>query len=334
MNCKKSYVNYPFSGAFLLENPLYFDIETTGLSWKNSMVFLIGFLKMDLEKDKWILEQWFLEDPSEERELLKKFSDVLKEAPSLIHYNGQKFDLPYLKGRCQLQNIPAAWDNCRQLDLYQTLRPYQKLMGLDHMRQTDLEQYLGVCRPEEISGKECAAVYKKYVIERNPCQMEQILLHNNLDLTGLLDCTQALAYPALFQGRFQLGECRREKDTLTCSLIPHMPLPQAFSLDCHPRPWTVSGGPQGAEITFCLENGTLRMYYPNYKDYYYLPAEDIAVHKSVGTYVDRRFRRQADALNCFTRFPCTDEFLGEMEQIHSYSDNCFYLYSRAYVFDK
>ena len=67
MNCKKSYVDYPLPGAFLLENPLFFDIETTGLSWKNSMVFLIGFLKMNDEKSKWILEQWFLEDPSEER---------------------------------------------------------------------------------------------------------------------------------------------------------------------------------------------------------------------------------------------------------------------------
>lgn len=64
------------------------------------------------------------------------------------------------------------------------------------------------------------------------------------------------------------------------------------------------------------------MYYPNYKDYYYLPAEDIAVHKSVGTYVDRRCRRQADALNCFTRFPCTDEFLENEEQMLAYLKNC------------
>lgn len=325
MNCKKSWVDHPLPGAFLPENPLFFDIETTGLSWKNSMVFLIGFLKMDSEKNKWILEQWFLEDPSEEKELLEKFSDVLKGNPFLVHYNGQKFDLPYLKGRCRLQNIPVTWDNCRQLDIYQTLRPFQKLMGLEHMRQNNLEQYLGICRPEEISGKDCIAVYKKYVIEKNSCQMEQILLHNQLDLTGLLDCTQALAYPALFQGQFQLGECRRENDTLTCILIPDVPLPREFSLDCHPRPWTVSGGPHGAEITFCLENETLRMYYPNYKDYYYLPAEDIAVHKSVGTYVDRRCRRQADAFNCFTRFPFTEEFWGDMEQIDRYIKNCLSL---------
>ena len=322
MNCKKSYVDYPLPGAFLLENPLFFDIETTGLSWKNSMVFLIGFLKMNDEKSKWILEQWFLEDPSEERELLEKFSDVLKEKPFLVHYNGHNFDIPYLKGRCQFQNVPVSWDNCRQLDVYRTLHPYQKLMGLDHMRQTNLEQYLDICRPEEISGKECAAVYKKYVIEKKTCQMKQILLHNQLDLTGLLGCTQALAYPALFQREFQLGECQWENDTLTCILIPDVPLPREFSMDCSPRPWTVSGDPHGAKITFHLENGYLRMYYPNYKDYYYLPAEDIAVHKSVGTYVDRRYRRQADAQNCFTRFLCTERLLADAEQIHSYIKNC------------
>ena len=36
-----------------------------------------------------------------------------------------------------------------------------------------------------------------------------------------------------------------------------------------------------------LLEGTLKYYYPDYKNYYYLPLEDEAVHKSVGVYVDR-----------------------------------------------
>ncbi len=47
-----------------------------------------------------------------------------------------------------------------------------------------------------------------------------------------------------------------------------------------------------------LSEGTLCHFFPNYKDYYYLPAEDTAVHKSVGTYVEARFREQAKASNC------------------------------------
>ena len=47
--------------------------------------------------------------------------------------------------------------------------------------------------------------------------------------------------------------------------------------------------------------GELKYFYPNYKDYYYLPAEDCAIHKSVGTYVDKNFRTQAKAANCYSK---------------------------------
>ena len=43
------------------ERLIFFDIETTGLSWKNAMVFLIGVLyKRD---GRWQMEQWFLAMP-------------------------------------------------------------------------------------------------------------------------------------------------------------------------------------------------------------------------------------------------------------------------------
>lgn len=332
MNCNKLRVNTAFPGAFPLENYvqaplenlLFFDIETTGLSWKNSMVFLIGFLKKDSGGDGWLLEQWFLDDPSGEKEMLEKFSAVMEKETFLVHFNGQRFDLPYLKGRCQALDIPVGWEDCRQLDLYQVLRPFQKLLGLERMRLGDLEEYLGISRPEDVSGKECIAVYKKYVVEKNPSQKEQLLLHNQQDLTGLLGCMQALAYPALFRGEFRLGECRygQDRDVLDCTLFLDAPLPQPFSLDCSPRPWIISGCRNQARVTFCLENGHLRMYYINYQDYYYLPEEDTAVHKSVGAYVDRNCRRQATAQTCYTRFLCSEEFLRYTAQVADYIRSC------------
>ena len=50
-----------------------------------------------------------------------------------------------------------------------------------------------------------------------------------------------------------------------------------------------------------LYQGELKYFYPNYKDYYYLPYEDQAVHKSVGEFVDKHARKQATAKNCYTR---------------------------------
>ena len=50
-----------------------------------------------------------------------------------------------------------------------------------------------------------------------------------------------------------------------------------------------------------LYEGELKFFYPNYKDYFYLPLEDTAVHKSVGEFVDKSARVRATAKTCYTR---------------------------------
>ena len=55
------------------------------------------------------------------------------------------------------------------------------------------------------------------------------------------------------------------------------------------------------ELSIRLYERTLKYYYPNYKDYYYLIYEDTAVHKSVGEYVDRDARIKATKETCYTK---------------------------------
>ena len=45
----------------------------------------------------------------------------------------------------------------------------------------------------------------------------------------------------------------------------------------------------------------LKYFYPNPEDYYYLPMEDEAIHKSVSSFVERSHRVQATVSNCYTR---------------------------------
>lgn len=337
MISRKKYLNFPFPDRSVLEtfaktsaeHFLAFDIETTGFSWKNGIVFLIGFLKLDISAGQWCLEQWLLDDPSDEKELLERFSDTITADTVLFHYNGRQFDLPFLEKRCQIFKIPTDWDNCPQLDLYRSLRPYRKFLGLEHLKLTDLERYLKLSRPDRLSGKECISVYRKYVLEKQPAQKEAqekaLLLHNQWDLIDLLDGTRALACPAFFQGQFRLEQCQRSSEVLTCVLIPEIPLPRPLSLDCTPKPWKISGTCGRVQMDFFLENGSLRMYYLNYKDYYYLPDEDTAIHKSVGAYVDRKHRQRATPENCFTRFPCSIDFMQNLPQVESYIRRCLIL---------
>ena len=58
-----------------------------------------------------------------------------------------------------------------------------------------------------------------------------------------------------------------------------------------------------------LYQGMARLYYLDYKNYYYLPAEDMAIHKSVATYVDKAHKQKATPETCYSKVAVTDEFL-------------------------
>ena len=47
--------------------------------------------------------------------------------------------------------------------------------------------------------------------------------------------------------------------------------------------------------------GELKYFFPEYKEYYYLPLEDCAIHKSVASGVDKAHRKQATASTCYIK---------------------------------
>ena len=55
-----------------------------------------------------------------------------------------------------------------------------------------------------------------------------------------------------------------------------------------------------ANIHIPVFKGRLRHYFEDYKDYYYLPDEDTAIHKSIAESVDRSHRVQATKATAYT----------------------------------
>ena len=58
---------------------------------------------------------------------------------------------------------------------------------------------------------------------------------------------------------------------------------------------------QTALLKLPLYHGTLKFFFPDYKNYYYLPVEDTAIHKSVAAFVDSSYRKKATASTCYTK---------------------------------
>ena len=88
-------LKYPLERLAPIDRILFLDIETTGLSAATSSLYLIGcaFFK----DGNWQIQQWFAQSAEEEPELLKAFFSFAENYSYLIHYNGNSFDLPYLR---------------------------------------------------------------------------------------------------------------------------------------------------------------------------------------------------------------------------------------------
>ena len=84
MIIQENIINFPiYSIRELEETPelcLFFDIETTGLSWKRSHLYLMGAIFF--ENNQWIKKLWFCQKPAEESEVLKEILTAMKDGTS------------------------------------------------------------------------------------------------------------------------------------------------------------------------------------------------------------------------------------------------------------
>ena len=352
----------------LSKTSVFFDIETTGLSWRTSHLYLIGcayydkneaaVLSADTSKNEmnspiseqeqkhpygWILQQWFLEKPGEEKELLEQFSVFLQERiwDTLVHYNGTTFDIPYLHNKYQFYGItdplsgietdfPGLKDESLQnpflqsRDLYQEIRPYKKLLHTASLKQRDLEVCFGLPRDDCFTGGELIDVYQNYLRTGDEALLDCLWLHNFEDVRNLLPvCAGVNAYRKLFGGEFQITKISFDEDppvpaydkaggasVLTAVLTLSAPLPAPFCAEN--EHCTLRAEKSSAVLTIPVYEGELRHYFKDYKNYYYLPVEDMAIHKSVGTFVDSAHRKKATADTCYQR--AAGCFLPQMQE--------------------
>lgn len=286
---------------------LFFDIETTGFAAKNTTLYLIGVLWY--EDGKPCIRQWFNEDGYGERDLIHAFQEFGSHFTHLVHFNGSGFDLPYLRQKADMLDIPFTLDaGLAQIDILKEIRPYKKLFSLDNMKQVTLEQFLGIKRQDAYNGGELINIYQRYVAKPDDIRKHLLLLHNHDDLLGMPQISQILHYKAFMeQARPEDILCKEENGFLTLHfrMADYAALPRRL-ITTKEGVYLNAFQKEGL-LQIPITNGTLRHFYPDYKNYYYLPMEDMAIHKSVAAYVEQKNREKATKSTCYVKK--TDAFL-------------------------
>ncbi len=297
---------YPMERLGDPEGILFFDIETTGFSGEYSSLYLIGCLYR--KNNSWNLIQWFADTAASEEQVLQSFFTFMHSFHTLIHFNGDTFDIPYLLKRCKHYNLPYDFTAIKSLDIYRQIKPYGKFLGLESLKQKSIEHFLGISRTDLYSGGELIQVYEQYLASLDSSLLELLLLHNEDDLKGMPGLLSILSYPDFLCSAFSLTSQNIYKEhaadphspsllKLTCESSCLIPV----SIHTHVPPIHCSMEENRLCLSIELLEGTLKHFYPNYKDYYYLIYEDTAVHKSIGEYVDKTARIKATAKNCYTK---------------------------------
>ncbi|MDE5909201.1 MAG: ribonuclease H-like domain-containing protein [Lachnospiraceae bacterium] len=303
-------LKYPLERLAPLDRILFLDIETTGLLSSGSMIYLIGCAFFS--EGNWTIRQWFAQSPEEESELVKSFLSFAEKYTYLIHYNGNSFDLPFIKHKADQYGLPCDFSKIEGLDIYRRIAPYKNFLKLSDCKLKTVEHFLGIKREDTYSGGELIQIYKDFIISHDYSLYHTLLLHNSDDMKGMLEILPVLSYYDLFNSRLKARKVQANyyndihgvpRKELILQLVTASPLPAPVTFmgkGCHFK----GEGHEGTLIIPIYEE-ELKYFYANFKDYYYLPTEDIALHKSIASFVDKEYRQQAVASNCYTRkFSC------------------------------
>lgn len=341
-------IKYESTSFHLIDVPadriIYFDIETTGFSPSGSMIYLIGCIC--LKDGQYHLMQWFADTVESEKEILVSFMDFVKDYSVIVHYNGTGFDIPFIIKKCEIYKIECDFNGIESLDIYKKINNIKNLFNLENLKQKSVEKFLAINRTDKYSGGELINIYYEYLKSKDSSLLNILLLHNHDDVIGMTQILPIINYNCIANREFEVVSVEIN-ETTTLSGTPKKEAVIELALDAF-LPKRISGGNNRFYFTACantarisveIYTGELKFFYPNYKDYYYLPNEDYSIHKSVAFYVDKDFRTKAKAANCYSKktgmfLPQYTEIINPYFKIDYYDKITYFEYTEDFVKNK
>lgn len=299
---------YPIEEFCPRDKALFIDIETTGLSKETTSLYLIGcgyYCNNDF-----CAKLFFADNESEELEILNMFLEFSGNYTHLIHFNGTKFDIPYLQYKAKQYKISGIFDDMEQVDIYQICKPLRNLLFPQSMRQKCIEDFLGITRNDKYNGGELISVYHSYVLNRSSDEFDALITHNLEDVLGMHKILPLLHYMRLLNANLTYISSKVEEyedyngiiqKELYITYSSSEIIPSSFSSKTNSLYLWANAKENTFTFRLPIITGEMKLFFDNYRDYYYLPNEDSCIHKSVAMGLSKSSYIKATRSNCYIR---------------------------------
>ena len=316
---------YPVQMLSLLScGDLFFDIETTGLSKTHHSIYLIGC--MYLEDNKLVIKQYFAEDITDEKELLEQFTSFASAYARLLSFNGDTFDLPFISEKLSCYSLADPFNEKETIDLYKIAKNYQHILKTENLKQKSIEHALGCYRNDKYSGGELIQTYHDYVRTKNSQLFDLLMLHNYDDMLGMTYLLSLLSFHNVFRSLKNMNvevisQMNYEKIyELQLIISSDTPLALATTLSYSVDDYYITFSSAGFRLAVGLTGNCAKVPYANYKDYVYLPLEDMAIPKVLSGGIPKTDMAKCTMENCYGWLEMNHHFLNNPEAIRSYTE--------------
>ncbi len=168
----------------IVDDALIIDLETSGPRNSGEIIAVLGLAYKS--EDGMVAEKHLKKKPCEEKEALIRTRELARKYRRIVSYNGKRFDEGFLRERL-LANLIEFDHDVGHVDMYSDYyRGYARKKGFPSATLKTFERVsLGVKRIRDISGDKVPKIYLDYIFGRDDSMIQDVLLHNQLDLVTL-----------------------------------------------------------------------------------------------------------------------------------------------------
>lgn len=166
-----------------IQNLVFFDLETTGLSGgAGTVVFLAGFGMYSGQR--FFIDQLLLTDYPGQAAFFDKCTEYLNKESVIVSYNGKSFDLPLLRSKAAMNGILIQTNSHIDL-LHPSRKLWKEIIGACSLSDIE-EKVLEIKRDVDIPGKDIPDKYFSFLDSYNYNDLYEVIEHHFQDISTLV----------------------------------------------------------------------------------------------------------------------------------------------------